>query len=107
MAVAAHAQPAPAARGADPLDAKAAVPPAAHRSAMSGYRAARDTPGAPWKDANETVTRIGGWRVYLREAHDAGASVEPRTPAATPASPPSVPARQPNPQAGHGAHGKP
>jgi hypothetical protein len=54
----------------DPLDARAAVPPAAYRSALAGYRNAASTPASAigWKQANDEVARIGGWRAYAREA---------------------------------------
>lgn len=54
----------------DPLDARAVVPPATYRSALAGYRSAASTPAPAigWKQANDEVTRIGGWRAYAREA---------------------------------------
>jgi hypothetical protein len=51
----------------DPLDAKAAVPLLVHRSSLSSYRSAHDVRVGSWREANDTVTRIGGWRVYTRE----------------------------------------
>ncbi len=62
----AGADPKPAVR--DPLDARAPVPPAAHVPAFAGYRPAGETRPIGWKEANETVSRIGGWRAYAREA---------------------------------------
>lgn len=53
---------------ADPLDPTAAVPAAVHRSTLSAYRDAGELRVESWKDANERVTRIGGWRAYAREA---------------------------------------
>lgn len=112
---------------ADPLDANAAVPPLVHRSALSTYRPAGEVPLRSWKDANDTVTRIGGWRSYLREANAPEAPVKPE-PGATPAAPtapatvtPAASSAAPSPAAsapassttppppsprGHGAHGK-
>lgn len=61
----------PAARpqaAADPLDAAAVVPAAAHRSALSAYRPSPDATPGSWQDANDAVARIGGWRAYAREA---------------------------------------
>ena len=52
----------------DPLDARAAVPPVVHESAFARYRPHTDTKLRPWKDANDNVGRIGGWRSYAREA---------------------------------------
>lgn len=74
----------------DPLDPKADVPPAAHRSSFGGYRPAADAGVGSWKQANDTVARIGGWRAYAREAGQADA-----------------PASGPAPGAGHPQHGKP
>ena len=64
-----HAQNAPGrAERADPLDAKATVPAATYASPLAGYRRLGDDKRVSWKDANETVNRIGGWRAYAREA---------------------------------------
>lgn len=68
----------------DPLDAQAAVPQARHVSAMGAYRPLAEAPVGSWKDANERVNRIGGWRAYAREA----ATPAPAAPAASaPAAP--------------------
>lgn len=52
----------------DPLDAQARVPALVYRSSL----VLAPLPGAdkpvPWRDANDTVGRIGGWRAYAREA---------------------------------------
>jgi len=79
FASAAQAQPAPRAERPDPLNPQAAVPPATHVSPLAGYKALGTTTVGPWKDANEAVNRIGGWRAYAREAQ-------------APAAPASVPA---------------
>jgi hypothetical protein len=78
-----HAQPAEAPRPADPLDAGAAVPAAAYRSAFGGYRSQSEQEVGSWRSANDTVGAIGGWRTYAREI--AG------TPAAAPGAPTGVP----------------
>lgn len=51
-----------------PLDAQTPVPPAAWSSPLATYRAAGAVDPIDWKAANDTVTRIGGWRTYAREA---------------------------------------
>jgi hypothetical protein len=69
-ALAAGAQTGPA-----PVPATAAEPAAAlsYRSAMDGYKPFADEKPVPWKEANETVHRRGGWRAYAKEnAGDAG-----------------------------------
>ena len=75
----------------DPLNAGASVPAFAPRSAFADYRRHGDTTLRPWKDANDAVGRIGGWRAYAREAQQAA-------PAAAAAGEPPGPA-----SAGHGA----
>ena len=59
---AANAQPAP------PAAAMTAVAPAAFRSAFEGYQPYTDEKMLPWKQANDAVGQIGGWREYAREA---------------------------------------
>jgi hypothetical protein len=85
---------------ADPLDAQARVPAAVHSSALSHYRRLGDDARIGWKEANETVNRIGGWRAYAREAQ------QPEPAASAPASRPSpapVPASAPAPAPASGA----
>lgn len=122
-----HAQPAaPQPARPDPLDARAAVPPAVHASPFARYRSAHDVSVGSWKDANDLVTRIGGWRAYSREAHApeppaapplAGSSPAPLPPAPPPPAatvpapvpgPAPAPAPAPAPSGpgpGHGTHG--
>jgi len=74
----------------DPLNAQAKVPPLLHESAFAQYRRLGDVPVGSWRDANDTVNRIGGWRVYAREA------AQPASPAASaPAGSASVPGMKP------------
>ena len=73
------AQPQP-----DPLNAAAPVPAFTFRSSLAGFRPLGDDKTVPWKEANDTTARIGGWRSYAREARVPATSVA--TPAATPAS---------------------
>lgn len=83
---------------ADPLDPSAAVAPLVYRSTLAGYqRHAEQTVGS-WREANDTVNRIGGWRAYAREARQPDAPAPNNAPA-KPATP--APASAP---AGHGGH---
>jgi hypothetical protein len=68
----------------DPADARAVTPPLQHRSALTGYRRL-DAESAPlaWREANDRVERIGGWRAYAREANAAASAPAP---ASAPAS---------------------
>lgn len=109
----AHAQPATPGGRPDPLNPQAAVPPVLHRPALAGYRPAGELKLGSWREANDTVTRIGGWRVYAREA--AGLDPAPASPASAPVSAPaSAPATaapasvaRPASAPGHHHHGKP
>jgi pentapeptide MXKDX repeat protein len=59
---------------ADPLDARAAVPDTCHRSALAAPARGADAPASSWREANETVNTVGGWRAYAREAAGGGAT---------------------------------
>ena len=87
----------------DPADPNAAIPAIVYISPFSDYRPLGDDKNTAWKDANDTVGKIGGWRAYAREAaqamktRDAGKPMPveiDKTPPATsrPAIPPAPPA---------------
>jgi hypothetical protein len=80
----------------------AAAMPLQFESVLSRYKAMTDQKLGSWREANDTVTRIGGWRTYLKESQ-APDVVTPTAPSAgsAPATPQPPPA--PNPHAGHGA----
>jgi len=104
--LAAQAQPATKAARPDPLDPKASVPALGYQSPFSQYRRLGEDQPLSWRDANDTVTRIGGWRVYTREAQQP----DPAPPAPKPANATAVP--KPNEPAkpmpaGHGGHKMP
>lgn len=62
----------------DPGDPKAVVPPTTYASAFRSYRPNADVEPGAWRDLNENVGRIGGWRVYGREASpDTGVPPQP------------------------------
>lgn len=50
-----------------PPPAQPALP---YRSAFEGYRPFAEEKVASWKEANDTVGRIGGWRAYARQAQE-------------------------------------
>lgn len=72
--------------------------PPAWRSAFDGYQPYAEPALTPWRESNDTVGRIGGWRVYAREAQEAQRVLPSGT---APASPPAVPASPAAPAAGH------
>ena len=103
----AHAQADPKSSKPDPANPLAVVPAATYSSSLSRYRPAGEIRLGSWQEANETVTRIGGWRAYAREA----GQPEPAAPRdasrpATAAAHAPAPAAS-GPMSGHGAHGKP
>ena len=69
---------------------------------FDGYQPFTDEKMRSWKDSNETVEKIGGWRAYAKEAAEPASADKP-APAASPATP-AAPAAAPNPHAGHGKH---
>ena len=82
-AVSAQTVPAPAA----PAPAAHTTPvPLSFHSALEAYQPFTDAKPIPWREANDTVGRIGGWQAYAREAQQAP-------------SPPD--AAQPVPHSGH------
>lgn len=81
----------------DPLDAGAAVPPAAYSSALAQYQRHAEQPVMSWREANENVNRIGGWRAYAREASGSAPAAAPPQPAS-----PAKPSMAPAAPAGHG-----
>lgn len=81
---------------ADPLDAQAVVPPLRFSSSFAPYRRMSDAPVGSWREANDTVTQIGGWRAYARETN---------TPPAPPANPAPGASPKPTPSGHGGEHG--
>lgn len=80
----------------DPADANTVIPPTIYRSPFADYRPLGEDKNTPWKDANDTVGKIGGWRVYAREAADAmkvreAADTGSAKPQTAPPSPATVP----------------
>jgi hypothetical protein len=75
-----------------------AAPPQAgqvegYRSAFDGYQPFTQEKILPWRQANDTVGRIGGWRAYAKEAHDAAAKTDQAPPAGGAPRPAEAPAK--------------
>jgi len=98
----------------DPTVADSPTPPTQYKSPFRDYRPLGDDKRTPWRDANDEVGKIGGWRVYLREsmpdpqeaskaAPDAASTVKSVPSAPTTKSPtPDKP--KPGEHAGHSQH---
>ncbi|NUZ08494.1 hypothetical protein [Piscinibacter koreensis] len=86
-----------------------------YRSAFEGYARFTDEPVGSWKAANDNVGRIGGWRVYAKEAAAAqtsqgsqagapaaAAGTQGASPSAVTAPPsPAAPGSKPDPHQHH------
>ena len=109
LLTAAQAQPSAKAARPDPLDPKASVTTLRYESSFARYRLPGEGKPVSWRDANDTVTRIGGWRVYAREAQQPDPAPIP-APVSAPAVKPTdtPPAAKPMPMpAGQGGHKTP
>lgn len=90
---------------ADPLDATAKVAPLLYKSALATYKRHGESEAVPWREANDRVGRIGGWRAYAREANAAEAPEAPASaaPVPQPGAEAAVPMSKPMPGP-HGGH---
>lgn len=95
-ALSAGAQTAVAPVAQTPAPQSAAV--GRYQSAFEGYQAYSDDKVLSWKESNDTVGKIGGWRVYAREAQ--GTQPAPAKDPAGATPPAGVPAAA-DPHAGH------
>lgn len=88
----------------DPGDAKAVVPAVTYSSAFARYRANAEVDVGNWRDRNDAVGRIGGWRTYGREASEPDRAADKPTGAGQPAakSESARPAAGPETKSHHG-----
>jgi hypothetical protein len=80
-------------------------------SVFDRYQSFKSEKVGSWRDANDTVNRVGGWREYLKQSQqpEATETITPK-PSSPPATTTNVPASleptptavKPNPHAGHG-----
>ena len=100
--------PMPSEARPDPLDANAPVPPLSRQSSLSTPLPLGEAAVGSWRDANDTVNRIGGWRAYAREAprSPASSTLQAPVPAAPQNAQPAAPMRSPSETASppHGRH---
>ncbi len=74
-----------------------------YRSTFDTYQRFTDEKVGSWRDANDTVGRIGGWRAYAKEGREATPQGSPTPPGAgAPSSPARAPSSSTNPHEGHG-----
>ena len=100
--------PVPSAARPDPLDPNTPVPPLSRQSSLGSSPPLGETAVGSWRDANDTVNRIGGWRAYAREAprSPASSTLQAPVPAAPQSAQPAAPTRSPSETASppHGRH---
>jgi hypothetical protein len=77
----------------DPLDAQAATLALHYQSPLKAYQGFTEQPLHDWREANDLVGRIGGWRTYAQEPWE-----QPAEPASAADSPSAKPME---PQHGH------
>lgn len=93
----------PAPVGPNPADPAAVSPPVGYRAVFGGYQSYIDQPVGNWREANDAVGRIGGWREYAREVDATPGAPSPGAPP-TSGAPGAAPSK--TAPAGHGSHGK-
>lgn len=73
----AFAQSSPAPATPDPKTAASASVTLSYRSALADYRAYSEQAVGSWREANDKVGAMGGWRAYAREARQPDAAPAP------------------------------
>ena len=92
----------------DPLDPQANVPALRYQSSRQTAGSATADKPLSWRQANDTVARIGGWRVYAREAQQPEPEIKPSASASAPlAAPAPVAAPMPAMPPAHDGHQRP
>ena len=62
-----------AAAQSDEISPPAPVTRLEYHSVLTQYQPYREQVLIPWRESNDTVAKIGGWRVYAKEARQASA----------------------------------
>lgn len=102
----AQAQPTPGAVTTAPNTNTSVASPFQYHSIFTQYQLFIEQQVLPWKDSNDTVGKIGGWRFYAREASQPDEVEKATLPKSAPQT--KTPDGQPidvSPHSGHG--GKP
>ena len=75
---------APAHQENPPASTHATASGGSYRSAFEGYRPFQPPEVRGWREANDEVARIGGWKAYAKEAQSGGESKDASNPSADP-----------------------
>jgi len=84
----------------DPADPRSSAPSISYVSPLQQYHPLGDEQVTSWKAANDLVEKIGGWRIYAKEAQEPEPAAEQ---AGRPYQPSAPPAKSPT-QGGHSGH---
>ena len=76
----------PPARSSTPSSSELLPTRAIYQSAFEGYRPFAEQSLTPWRESNDVVAGVGGWKAYAREGQD-GAQAAPAAAAAASAVP--------------------
>lgn len=76
------------------------MPDQAPLTPLAGYRRLAPAPAVGWREANDTVQRIGGWRAYARESAADAAPAAATAPGPGPLMPSSQDGSPPGPTSG-------
>ncbi len=68
-----------------PQSNTASVAGLTYRSALENYQPYSAQQVQPWRESNDNVGRIGGWRAYAKEMNQPDGAPSPKTEAGTPA----------------------
>lgn len=82
-----------------PSEPAEARPSTANTRSMATYRAYSEPAVAPWRQSNEQVAKVGGWRTYARESQAPAGHA-----ASTPHAPSTASEPKSKPQPPHGGH---
>jgi len=87
MLVAAQGRSTESASRSNPADSSVNVPSAVYRSAFAGYQGFAGQKVDDWRNSNDKVGQIGGWRAYAKEGRGAASGATPADGTSGPASP--------------------
>ena len=99
----AHAQPTFGAVATAPKTIASEEAPFQYQSAFSHYHLFNVQPLLPWRENNDTVGKIGGWRFYAREGTQPNSDSTPLEPGAADTKPPLLPAANSDQHHQHGS----
>lgn len=98
-----HAQSTVGAVTTAPTNTASVVSPFQYRSVFTHYHLFNEQPVLPWREANDDVEKIGGWRFYAKEASQPDAADKSAVPKSEPQmKQPAEPSSDAGSHSGHG-----